>query len=270
MITRLGLIAGCGEFPLLFAGAAKSKGIELVCVAIKDETNLHIGKIVEKTHWISLQEVKKLIEIFRKEKIKQAVMIGGIKKTRLFNEEEKRPADPVARLILKIARDKRDLTLFKAAALVLWLNGIKLISPLFCMEEYIAKKGCLTKREPTKDQRKDIRFGYKMAKRLASLDIGQTVVVKDKMILAVESIEGTDEAIKRGGQYAKEGAVVVKVARPRQDMRFDIPVIGNNTIDALRQVRAGVLAVEKDKMLITNKSGVITQANESGISIVVI
>jgi len=270
LITRLGLIAGGGEFPLLFAGAAKNKRIELVCVAIKDETSPHIEKVADKTYWIALSEVKKLIEIFRKEKINKAVMIGGIKKTRLFNSEEQKPADPVARLILKISRDKRDLTLFKAAALILRLNGIKLVSPLFCMEENIVRKGCLTKRQPTAKEWQDIRFGYKMARRLAGLDIGQVAVVKDRMILAVEAIEGTDEAIKRGCLYAAGGAVVVKVSRPRQDMRFDIPVIGVNTIDSLRQSGAAVLAVEKNKMLITNRPGVIAQADEAGISVVVI
>lgn len=270
MITRLGLIAGNGEFPLLFAAAAKNKQLELVCVAIKDETSPHIAKVTDKTYWIALSEVKKLIEIFRKEKINKAVMIGGIKKTRLFNQGELGPADPIARLILKIARDGRDLSLFRAAALILRLHGIKLISPLFYMQENIVRSGCLTKRQPTREEWRDIRFGYKMARRLAGLDIGQVVVVKGKMILAVEAIEGTDEAIKRGSQYAGGGAVVVKVARPRQDMRFDIPVIGINTIDSLRRSGATVLAVEKNKMLITNRPGLITQADEAGIAVVVV
>ncbi|MCX5715916.1 MAG: UDP-2,3-diacylglucosamine diphosphatase LpxI [Candidatus Omnitrophica bacterium] len=265
---RLGLIAGGGDFTLLFAESAKKKGLSLVCVAIKGETLPALENLVDKIYWISLGEVKKVIEIFKKEGIKKAVMLGSVKKTRFFSD---RPdTDESANLILKLAKDKRDLTLFKAAAMVLRLSGIKLMSSLICLQESIARKGCLTKRQPSEKEWQDIYFGFKIAKKLSGLDIGQTVVVKDKVILATEAIEGTDEAIKRGGALGNGDIVVVKAARPNQDMRFDIPVIGLNTLNSLKQARAKVLALEKNKTLIIRREELTRLADEAGISIVVI
>jgi len=267
-VKRLGLIAGCGVFPLLFANTAKAKGISLICVAIKDETVPEVANSVDKIYWVSFGEVKKAIEIFKTEGIKKAVMVGGITKTRFFKD---RPAiDDGGNLVLKLAKDKKDLTLFKTAALVLRMNGIKLVSSLVCLKENLARKGCLTEKRPTKNQWADIRFGYKIAKRLSGLDIGQTVVVKDKVVLGVEAIEGTDATIRRSGPLGNGDVVVVKVARPNQDMRFDVPVIGINTINSLREARASVLALEKNKTFITDKEQLVKLADEAGIAVVVI
>ncbi len=268
MMSKLGLIAGCGDFPLLFAETAKAKGVELICVALKDEASPKLQGMVDKMYWVSFGEVKKVVEIFKKENIKKAVMLGGIKKVRFFKD---RPdVDEGGDTVLKLAKDKKDLTLFRAAAMFLKLHGITLVSALVCLRENIAKKGQLTKKAPTEKELQDIRFGFKIAKRLASLDIGQTVVVKDKVILAVEAIEGTDSAIKRGGQLGNGGVVVVKVARPNQDMRFDIPVIGVHTINSLREAKASCLALEKNKTLIINKAELVKLADEAGIAVVVI
>ena len=267
-MKRLGLIAGRGDFPLLFAKAARTKGISLICVALKDETSLELESLVDKIYWVSLGEVKKVIEIFKKEKINKAVMLGGIKKTRFFGEKPK--LDESSNLILRVAKDRRDMTLFKAAAMILRLSGIRLVSALICLQDNVARKGCLTKKAPTQNEWTDIRFGFKIAKRLAALDVGQTVTVKDKVILSVEAIDGTDEAIKRGGALGKGDVVVVKVARPNQDLRFDIPVIGIHTIQSLREAKASVLAIEKNKTLIINKEELVKLADAAGISIVVI
>lgn len=267
-MKRLGLIAGAGDFPLLFANTAKTKGIALVCIALKDETSPEVEKLVDKIYWISFGEVKKVVEIFKKEGINKTVMLGGIKKARFFKD---RPVvDEGGNAVLKLAKDKKDLTLFKTASMFLRLHGIKLVSALICLKGNLAKKGCLTKKNPTEKEWEDIRFGYKIAKRLSGLDIGQTVVVKDKVVLSVEAIEGTDAAIKRAGPLGNGDVVVVKVARPKQDMRFDIPVVGINTINSIREAKASVLAIEKNKTLITDKDKIARLADEAGIAVVVI
>ncbi len=267
-MKRLGLIAGCGDFTLLFANAAKAKGISVTCVAIKDEASPKLETLTDKIYWISFGEVKKVIEIFKSEKISRAVMLGGITKTKFFKNT---PAvDDGGNKVLKLAKDKKDLTLFKAAALYLKLHGITLVSALICLSDNLARKGCLTKRVPTKKELEDIKFGQKIAKRIAGLDIGQTVVVKDKVVLALEAIEGTDAAIKRAGSLGNGDIVVVKVARPNQDMRFDIPVIGLHTIAALKEARASCLAIEKNKTLITDKNEVARLADEAGIAVIVV
>ncbi|MDD5449686.1 MAG: UDP-2,3-diacylglucosamine diphosphatase LpxI [Candidatus Omnitrophica bacterium] len=267
-MKRLGLIAGCGDFPLLFAAQAKAKGISLICVALKDEASPKLETLTDKIYWLSFGEVKKAVEIFKSENIKKAVMLGGINKRRFFKDRPE--ADEGAKAILNFAKDRKDLTLFKAAALFLRLHGITLQSAVMCLKDNIARKGCLTEKKPTAAQWEDIRFGYKIAKRLAGLDIGQTVVVKDKVALSIEAIEGTDAAIRRAGPLGNGDVVVVKAARPRQDMRFDIPVIGVNTIESLKEARAACLAIEKNKTLITDKQQISRLANQAGISIVVI
>jgi len=264
---RLGLIAGGGDFPLLFARRAKARGISLICIALKDETSPELEKLVDKIYWISFGEVRQAVDLLKKENIKKAVMIGKITKARFFKD---RPAvDDGGNLILKLAKDKKDITLFKAAAAYLKLRGITIVSSLICLKENLARKGCLTKREPTQKEWQDIRFGFRIAKRLAALDVGQTIVVKDKAVLAVEAIEGTDAAIKRGGALGNGDVVVVKAARPKQDMRFDIPVIGVHTINSLKEARASVLALEKNKTLIINQEELAKLADAAGISIVV-
>ncbi|MFH1847736.1 MAG: UDP-2,3-diacylglucosamine diphosphatase LpxI [Candidatus Omnitrophota bacterium] len=268
MVRRLGLIAGGGDFPILFAGTAKQKNISLVCAALKNEADPRLEELVDKIYWVDLGEVKKVIEVFKREKIKKAVMLGKVTKTRFFKDRP--PVDDSANLVLKLAKDKRDLTLLKTAAMVLGFSGIKLISSLVCLEDHLAKKGCLTRKYPTKQEWGDIYFGYKIARKMAGLDIGQTVVVKDKAILAVEAIEGTDSAIKRGGKLGNGGAVVVKAARPRQDLRFDIPVIGPHTIQSLIDSEASVFALEKGKTLITEKETLTRMADKANISVVVI
>jgi len=268
MTKQLGLIAGGGDFPLLFARRAKARGINLICIALKDETSPELEKLVDKIYWISFGEVRQAVDILKKENIKKAVMIGKITKARFFKD---RPAvDDGGNLILKLAKDKKDITLFKASAAYLRLHGVTIVSSLICLKENLAKKGCLTEREPTPGQWQDIRFGFRIAKRLAVLDVGQTIVVKDKTVLAVEAIEGTDAAIKRAGALGNGDVVVVKAARPNQDMRFDIPVIGVHTLNSLKEARASVLAIEKNKTLIIDKEELVKLANEAGISIVVI
>lgn len=268
MTTRLGLIAGGGDFPLLFADKARSMGVSLLCIALKNETSAKLENLVDKIYWLSFGEVKKAVEILKKERIKKAVMLGSITKVRFFKDMP--TVDEGGNLILRLAKDKKDLTLFRTAAMFLKLHGITLTSALICLKDNIAKKGCLTKRVPTKEEWQDIRFGYKVAKQLSGLDIGQTVVVKDKVVLSVEAIEGTDAAIKRAGPLGNGDVVVVKVARPNQDMRFDIPVIGIHTINSLREAKASVLALEKNKTLITDRDEIARLADEAGIAVVVV
>jgi DUF1009 family protein len=265
---RLGLIAGGGDFPVLFAQRAKAQNINLICIALKNETSPEVEKLVDKIYWISFGEVRQAVDILKKENIKKAVMIGRITKTRFFRD--KPAVDDGGNVILKLAKDKKDITLFRAAAAYLKLHGITIVGSLICLKENLARKGCLTKREPAQKEWEDIRFGFRIAKKLAALDVGQTVVVKDKAVLAVESIEGTDAAIRRGGSLGNGDVVVVKAARPNQDMRFDIPVVGVHTINSLREAKASVLALEKNRTLIINKAELVKLADEARISIVVI
>jgi len=195
-------------------------------------------------------------------------MAGRITKTRLFNNTPK--MDSTVKELLNQAPDKNDMSLLKKAAAVLKLFGITLIDSTTFMEDYLPEKGVLSRREPTRDEWDDIRFGLALAKKMSSLEVGQTVVVKSKTILAIEAIEGTDEAILRGGKLGGGGVVVVKTARPRQDRRFDVPTIGLDTIKSLEAVGGGILAMEAKKMFLIDKKECLDLINKNNYSFVAV
>jgi len=268
MIKRLGLIAGNGQFPLVFAKSARDKGVEIIAVAIKEETSPELEKFVDKIHWISLGELKKLIGIFKDAKIKKAVMAGKVTKARLFKDMPK--LDPTAQKLFKKLKDRKDTSLLKGAARALRLFGITLLDSTLFLKDHLPEKGILSRRAPTKKEWEDIKFGFKLAKKMAHLDIGQTVVVKDKSILAVESIEGTDEAILRAGRLGNGDIVVVKTARPKQDKRFDIPTIGPATIMSLKKAGGSILAIEAKKTLLLERSECLNLVDTYNFSLVVV
>lgn len=266
-MKRIGLIAGNGSFPLIFASEAKKRGVEVVAVALEEETSPEINNLVDKINWINVGQLKKLVEIFKKENITQAVMAGQVRQELIFKNLNLDNA--AVNLLAKIA-DKRGDSILKGVSRYLKTQGIELIDSFTFLEDLLAKKGLLSKTAPNKSQEEDIEFGKKIAKTLADLEIGQTVVVKNKAVVALEAVEGTDKAIKRGAELSGEGVVVVKMSKAKQDMRFDIPVIGPNTVKTLIEAKAKVLAVEAGRTLIINKEELLKEADSNNIVITVV
>ncbi len=264
-MNKIGLIAGNGIFPIEFAKAAKKKGLEVIAVAHEGETLPELAKWADAVFWIKVGQLGKLIKIFKEQGVRDVLMAGGIKKTRLFSGAmpDLRGAALLARMI-----HKKDDSILRAVAEDLESEGISVRESTLYLDSILAPSGVLTKRKPSKDEWKDIEFGWQMAKEVGRLDIGQTVAVKDQAVLAVEAIEGTDEAIRRGGKLCNGGAVVVKICKPQQDLRFDLPAAGARTIATMKEVKAACLAVEAGKTIILDKESVIAEANKAGIAIV--
>jgi len=268
VVKRIALLAGNGRFPVIFAKAAKKQNIEIIAIGINEETSKDLEKNVNKIYWIGVGELEKLFQILLQEKLTSCVMAGQVRHRLLFDKNIK--LDKKMTELLGSVKDKKTDSLIGAVASRLELSGIKLLDSTTFLKDFLPEKGTLTKDSLDKRVLEDIEFGRTIAKSIASLDIGQTVVVKDKVILAVESIEGTDEAIKRGARYGKEGVVVVKVSKPNQDMRFDVPIIGPKTIELLKELKAACIAIEAQKTLIVDKKETIDLANESKIAVVAI
>lgn len=267
-MDRIGLIAGDGKLPLIFCRKARERGSSVVAVGVTKETSPELEGCVAKVHWLQLDQLGRLFKIFVDEGVANVAMAGRIKLGYLFKEGIRPDRD--FREILEGAEDRRGGSLLSAVAEKLRKLKINLIDLTEYLSELLPPEGTMTKGEPSQGQWEDIKFGRMVAKNVASLDIGQTVVVKDKAILAVEAIEGTDEAIRRGGSLGGGQVVVVKVASPQQDMRFDVPVVGPETIRALVQARTTCLAIELGKTFLIDKDEVIRLADEAGISIVVV
>jgi DUF1009 family protein len=261
----LGLIAGGGQFPLMVAEAAKKRNIRVVAVAHLDETAPSLSEKVDEIKWIRLGQFGHLIKTFKTTGVTKALMAGSITKKRMF--EGIRPDMKGLALMTRLAVFHDD-DILGAVARELAKEGIEIISCVSYLPELLVPPGFLTKRKPTVGEKEDIDFGWHVAKELGRLDIGQCVVVRDKTVLALEAIEGTDETILRGGKLAKEKAVVVKVSKPNQDMRFDIPTVGLKTLEVMSRVKASVLALEAGKTLMFDREHVIAQADLAGISIV--
>ncbi|MBL7084826.1 MAG: UDP-2,3-diacylglucosamine diphosphatase LpxI [Candidatus Omnitrophica bacterium] len=266
MSERIGLIAGNGQFPILFAKGARLKGHEVVAIAVREETSPELADYVQRIYWIGVGNLKEFFQILKKERLKKVVMAGQIRPTHIFDKSISMDDD--LKRFLKKVKDKRADSLLGEIARILRRMGIRLLDSSTFLRSYLVSRGVLTKAEPSPGQWQDIRFGRGIAKRIGGLDIGQTVVVKDKAILAVEAMEGTDQAIKRGGALARGGAVVVKVSKPRQDMRFDIPLIGPKTMESLIAASCAVLGVEAGKTLFLEKEKCLKAAEENNICLV--
>lgn len=270
---KIGLIAGNGRFPILFAQSARQRGLEVVAVALRGETLPEIAQHADKVYWAGIAQLGKWIRLLKRERITRAVMAGGITKAKMYSPFRIlrfRPDFRTIRLWYRKLRDKRDYSLLEAAANEFAMDGIEICNSIEYMTEHLAREGCCTRRAPTEGEMADVRFGWELAKNMAHLQVGQTVVVKEQAVLAVEAIEGTDEAIRRGGRLGKGGAVVVKVSKPNQDLRFDVPTIGLKTIQVLQEAGVRVLAVEADKTLMLDKKEIIEAADRVGICILAI
>lgn len=262
---KIGLIAGNGDFPLAFARAAREKGFTVVAVAHEGETLPELASLVDSIAWIKVGQLGKLIHVFQERGVRDVLMAGGIKKTRLFSGgfPDLRGAALLARMVAK-----KDDSLLRAVANELAAEGILVRESTLFLDNLLAPRGVLTRRKPSKDEWKDIEFGWQMAKEIGRLDIGQTIVVKDQAVLAVEAIEGTDETIRRGGTLCRKGAVVVKICKPQQDLRFDLPATGTRTIETMRSVGGACLALEAGKTIMLDRPTMVREADAAGIAVV--
>lgn len=264
MSEKIGLIAGKGQFPLLFARAARERGVGVVAVAFKGETDPALEKLADECHWTYVGQLSRLIKAFKEAGVSQAVMAGGITRRRLFREL--RPDLRALTLLLKVGTGHDDRILRTLAA-ELEREGVTVVSPLLYLDNMLATEGRLSRRKPNSHELQDIAYGFRIAKAVGRLDLGQCVVVRHRVVTALEAIEGTDETIRRGGRLAGKGAVVVKVCKPGQDLRFDLPAVGKGTIEAMREVEAKVLAIEVGKTLIFDRAEMLEMANKAGIAI---
>lgn len=264
MTSKIGIIAGGGQFPFLFAEAAKREGRQVMVVAHKNESDPGLEEIADGLTWVKLGQLGKIINFFKQQGVEETVLVGKITKTRIFKDIL--PDFKGLSLWNKIDI-KHDDAILRAVASVLEDEGIKVVESTLFLKELLFPKGILTKNKPTEDQVEDIKFGWRMARAVGKLDIGQCVVVRDRTVLAVEAIEGTDAAIKRGGALGKEKTVIVKVRKPGQDFRFDLPAIGQTTIENMKTVKAAVLAVEASQALLFDAQKVIAAADRAGIVI---
>ncbi len=260
----LGIIAGSGQFPLLVARSARKSGLQVVAVAHRGETDPALEAEVDSITWVRLGQLGQLIKTLKKHDVCSAVMAGGIRKLKMF--ENVMPDLKGIGLMSKLAIFHDD-DILRAVSGELKKAGIEIVSSTTHVPELVAPPGVLTKRRPSRGEMQDIHFGWRIAKELGRLDIGQCVVVRRKTVLALEAIEGSDETILRGGRLGQERVVVVKVSKPEQDMRFDVPSVGAQTIESMLKVKASALAIEAGKTLLFNKDEMISLADRGGISI---
>jgi UDP-2,3-diacylglucosamine hydrolase len=262
---RLGLIAGNGRFPIIFADNARKLGYHVSAVAHEGETDPELANHVDRIHWIKIGQLNKLIKAFKDDQVHKAVMLGGIKKTHVFTTV--RPDFRALALAARLALWKDD-DILREIARELEKEGITICESTFGLEGILADEGPLTAHVPSEKEWEDIRYGWEVAHDIGRLDIGQCVVVKDRVVVAVEAVEGTDEAIKRGGQLAKDGAVVIKRCKPQQDLRFDLPAVGPRTIEIMASVNASVLAVEAGRTIILDRDITLKKAQSALIAVV--
>jgi len=269
-VSRLGLIAGNGRFPFLVLDAARRAGHDVTVVALKEETFPELAELAAKApsaplHWISLGQLGKCISVFKDAGVTKAVMAGQVKHTKLFADIV--PDLTLLGVLMKLKAKNTD-ALISGVADVLRDNGVELVDSTALLEPLMARKGVLTRRAPTPEERADLDVGYRVADSVAGLDIGQTIVVKSAAVVAVEAMEGTDAVIARAGQLAGPGACVIKVAKPNQDMRFDVPVVGVSTIEAMKTAGATLLSVDAGKTLMIDGDAITRAADDAGIAIV--
>lgn len=260
----LGLIAGNGRFPFLVAQAARRSGRRVVAVAIREEASPEIEQDVDSVTWVGLGQLGRCIEALRQGGVHEAVMAGQVKHRQIFSD-----VVPDLKLLTVLARlaFKNTDSLIGAVADVLEREGITLLPSTALLADQMATEGAMTRRQPSRDELKDVEYGTRIARLLAGHDLGQTAVVKDRAAVALEAMEGTDETIRRAGRIAGAGATVVKVAKPRQDPRFDVPVVGAGTIDAMREAGATVLAVEAGQTLLIDRGAFLAAADAAGLAV---
>jgi UDP-2,3-diacylglucosamine hydrolase len=264
-VENWGLIAGNGDFPFLVLEGARSRGIEMAVIAIKEEASPELERRASRLHWVSLGELSRTIELLHQEGVKHAVMAGQVKHNKIFSAI--RPDWKLAKLLLTLPTKNTD-SLIGAVARVLADEGIELVDSTKFLGALLPAAGILTRRAPDQTESADINYGRAIAQQIAALDLGQTVVVRDRACVAIEAMEGTDETIERAARIAAgQRLVVVKVSKPAQDMRFDVPVVGLRTIEVMHRANATALALDAGKTLLFDRDALIAAADEASISI---
>jgi DUF1009 family protein len=261
----LGLIAGNGRFPFLAAAGARRAGRRVVALALREETAPELEREVDELHWISLGQLGRGIEILRGAGAREAVMAGQVQHRQLFSDVV--PDLKLLSVLARLALRNTD-SLIGGVADALAREGITLLPSVAFLEEQLASAGPMTRRRPDGEEQKDVAYGETVARALAGMDLGQTAVVKGRAAVALEAMEGTDETIRRAGRIAGPGATVVKVSKPRQDMRFDVPVVGEGTLDAMREAGARVLAVDAGRTLLIDRAAFLERADLDRLAVV--
>ena len=267
-MSRIGLVAGHGKLPVVFAEAARAKGDTVIAFGLRGATDEDLANHVDKIHWLEWGEFKKGLLLLAAERVSKIIMLGKIEKDKFFKEESK--LDDEAKKLLKSVKDKKDYAILNGVTKILGTMGMEVINSATYLKDLIPSKGILTKRGPTAGEKADIEYGREVGLALSRFDIGQTVAIKDRTVISLEALEGTDETIERAGLLSGGDFVVVKVARPDQDMRLDVPLAGPDTVKALIKAKGAVLALEADKTLLLDRAEVIKLAEENNISVIII
>jgi hypothetical protein len=260
-----GLIAGNGQFPFLVLQAARDQGIEMAVIAIREEASPELEKVAARFHWVSLGELSRALELLHQEGVTRAVMAGQVKHNKIFSSI--RPDWKLAKLLFSLPLKNTD-SLIGAVAAVLESEGVQLVDSTSFLKPLIPAPGVLTRRSPDEREVGDIAYGREIARQIAGLDLGQTVVIRARACVAVEAMEGTDETIERASRLVDSGSlVVVKVSKPRQDMRFDVPVIGLKTVEVMKRCRVTALGMDAGRTLLFDRARIIDAADAAGIAI---
>jgi DUF1009 family protein len=274
--TPVGLLAGSGRFPFVFAQKAQSLGLPVVCVGIRCEADADLAKYVSRFFWTGAAQIGRMIRCFKREGVERIVMAGKVTKANILHKPWKFLTllpdwRTVRAWYFHKRRDNRDNTVLLAVIDEFAADGLHFDSALNLCPELLVRPGVLTRRRPSSSEETDIAFGWDLAKEMGRLDVGQSVAVKDRAVLAIEAIEGTDRAIERAGLYCRAGGfVVVKVAKPQQDMRFDVPTVGGHTIETLYRAGGRVLAIEAGKTILLDEADTIALADRYGLTLVAI
>ncbi len=262
----IGLIAGNGRFPILFALAARRQGFRVFVLAIKGNASPLLHFCVDGLAWIGVSDVRSGFDYFKAKGVTQVIMAGQISQRTLFDARMK--SDLELQKFLSALEDRKADTIFSAVTDILTKAGLEVLDSTFLLKQFLAPRGTLTKRGPTEGELADIEFGRTIAKAMGGLDVGQTVVIKSKAIVAIEAMEGTDRCIIRGGRIAHQGAVVIKASKPQQDARFDVPVVGPKTIRSMKKSNCKCLAIEAERTLVLDYEKTLRLADLAGICVV--
>ncbi|PYS46118.1 MAG: DUF1009 domain-containing protein [Acidobacteria bacterium] len=261
---RYGLIAGNGRFPFLVLEGARRAGVSLSVAAIREETDPEIERVAERVEWVGIGQLGKMIRFFKREGVGRAIMAGQVKHVQIFSGAM--PDMRMLRMLMRLPRRNTD-ALIGAIAAELASEGIELIDSTYFLQDHLPQVGTLTRREPNKREHGDIEYGLEVAREIARLNLGQTIVVRSRACVAIEAMEGTDVTVRRAGQLARGRLTVVKIAKPDQDMRFDVPVVGVPTIETMIEAGATCLCITAGKTLIFDREAMIRLANEKNIAV---
>ena len=269
MAQKIGLIAAAGRFPFLVAGKAAARGDRVFIAGLRGGAAKEIEPLAEVFEWVGIAQVGRMIDFFREHGVKEVIFAGAVNKREMYSPTRflRNPPDMRSMSLWRRLPDKRDSTILRAVALEFASEGIEIVSCLKYLKDSLTPTGTLTKRAPDEREQADIQFGWKIARTLAGMDVGQSIVVKDKVVVAVEAMEGTDETIRRGGKIAHGGAVLIKFSRPTQDPRFDIPVVGSETVKTCAEAGVPVISLEAGKTLVFDRDQMVTLADKARISI---